>query len=168
MTKQYFSSTFVLLLFFALFSFSCEKQEIISPDTDFPEEITFRDGRPIPGLPEGSLGCWAGKWRGEFYHGPSSTVYQLTINFAGTYYSGDDGDWFMRTHEDGPILYSGDVNLYNFTPYNNGTTGFSFALPASFNYPFYGTLDKSCLKIQGPTHEDGSFSIKKVTFENPQ
>ena len=168
MTKQFFSSTFVLLLLFALFSLSCEKPQTARPSTDLAEEITFRDGRPIPGLPEGALGCWAGKWRGEFYPGPSSTVYHLTINFAGTYHAGDDGDWFIRAQEDGPILDSGDVYLYNYTPNSNGTIGFSFALQTSFNYPFYGTMDKACSKVQGPTHEDGHFFIKKVSFENPQ
>lgn len=152
-------SLFVLLLF----TFSCKKQEeLIQPTTEATTELTFRgDGLPIPGDPDGPLGCYAGKWKGTFK--PDSTkkaIYRLDIDFTGTYLTGNDGTWQIRKTSGGPILDSGTVYLYAYVPSVNGAS-FNFALQPTYSYPFYGILNHYCNIVTGSTHEGGIFSITK-------
>lgn len=153
-----------------------DQSEWIRPRVSPRDSYYYRTGDnpgPVFGLPEGSLGCWAGNWEGSWLPNSGDDILlSMHMQYKGTYHAdldGSDGDWQILGANG--IIYQGHFQVYTYSPYADGTSALFLRLMESDGTvwatgPWWGVLNKDCNIIQGPTltgtQETGYYYMTKV------
>ena len=114
---------------------------------------------PVFDVPEGVPLCWGGKWEGTWVPNSGDDIaVGLRMTYYGSYHATwgeSDGTWEVLSGSG--IAYSGYFHVYNYDPYNDGTSAVFLRMLNDdgtlwADGPWWGILNEDCDIIEGPTY----------------